>query len=170
MKVRYWLCAVGSIAIVSGSASAASVDCGLSGSTGSSQLNRVFSQRAVEVIERAAQPNADSDDKLKAMIAPTAAFSLGGGDVGRPLGEGVAGARQMAVAMEADSFRFLGWDYMDSPEDACRTYRVSVDFVNDRTKSVSIVEFTFVDGRLVKAAGWQRSFVSGSLKAVSPGN
>lgn len=65
--------------------------------------------------------------------------------------------------MNADSYRFLGWDYMDKPADACSTQKVEVEFINNQRGRVSRVEFTFEAGRVVGAYGWERSFQTGPL-------
>ena len=95
--------------------------------------------RAVEVVKRTANP----DDKLWRLVAPSASFNLGAGDVGRPLRMGIDGARELARAMRADAYRFLGWDYMDMPLDVCSKRGVEVEFMDSRVKNVSHVEFTF---------------------------
>jgi hypothetical protein len=68
--------------------------------------------------------------------------------------------------MNADSYRFLGWDYMDGPASAYTTQKVEVEFIDSRTKGLSRVEFTFEAGRVVSAVGWARSFEAGALKGV----
>lgn len=129
------------------------------------ELHEVLSLRAVEVVELASQADG-RDSRLAALVAPSASFSLGAGDVGRPLGTGVDGARALAKAMNADTFRYLGWDYMDGPAKPCASQKVTVEFVNSRNKSLSQVEFTFEAGRIANAAGWSRSFETGALKSA----
>ena len=65
--------------------------------------------------------------------------------------------------MKADTYRFLGWDYMDGPADACSKRKVEVEFIDNQSKSVSRVEFTFEAGLVVSAEGWERSFETGQL-------
>lgn len=74
--------------------------CGLPEITGAGELNHFLGLRAVEVVKRAAKP----DDRLSSLIAPSAGFNLGAGDVGRPLGTGVDGARELGRAMKADAY------------------------------------------------------------------
>ena len=69
----------------------------------------------------------------------------------------------MALLMNADTFRFNGWDYMNLPAESCAEQRVSVEFVDSRAGRSSQVEFTFQRGRIIRAAGWQRSIESGSI-------
>lgn len=65
--------------------------------------------------------------------------------------------------MKADTYRFLGWDYMDTPADACSRQQVEVEFIDGQRSNVSRVVFTFEAGRVVSAAGWQRSYEAGRL-------
>jgi hypothetical protein len=164
MKVFYCALSLASALVVAIPANAA-VDrtCGLSTIDSARELNRLLSLRAVEVVQRASQPNVGGDAEQEAVVAPSATFSLGAGDVGRPLGTGINGARALARAMNADTYRFLGWDYMDGPANACAKHKVEVEFVDSRAKSLSRVEFTFDAGRLVSAAGWSHSFEAGLL-------
>ena len=133
--------------------------CGLPEITSSRELHQFLSLRAVEVVKLAA----NQDDGLATLITPSAIFSLGAGDVGRPLGTGVDGARELARTMSADTCRFLGWDYMDMPADACSKWKVEVEFINSNDKNVSRVEFAFESGRVVSAEGWSRSYEDGRL-------
>lgn len=142
------------------SASARSATCELKDIVGSRELHRALSLRAVELVRRAENP----DESLTALIEPTTGFHLGGGDVGRPLGQGATGARKLAELMSADTYRFLGWDYMDGPAEACLKHSVEVEFIDSRSKSISLVKFTFEDGRVVHAAGWQRSYETGPIR------
>lgn len=126
-------------------------------------MHQYLSLRAVEAIKRAANP----DGGLATLVAPTATFGLGAGDVGRPLGTGIDGARELARTMKADTYRFLGWDYMDMPPNACskRELEVEVELIDSQSKSLSRVRFTFETGRVrvVSARGWERSFETGQL-------
>lgn len=65
--------------------------------------------------------------------------------------------------MKADTYHFLGWDYMDAPADACSKRKVEIEFIDTQGKSVSRLEFTFEAGRVVNAMGWKRSFETGRL-------
>ena len=78
------ICALVAGAVAIGPASAGPSGCGLPDISGSSELHQFLSLRAVDVIKRAAS----SDEGLSALVAPTASFGLGTGDVGRPLGTG----------------------------------------------------------------------------------
>ena len=157
MKIHRWLICIG-LALTAGP-TFAGARCGLSQIKSASELHQFLSLRAVEVVKRAASP----DDGLAALVAPSASFDLGAGDVGRPLGMGVDGARALARTMKADTYRFLGWDYMDVPVDPCATQKVEVEFIDSQGKNVSRVEFTFEAGRVVSADGWERSFEAGEL-------
>jgi len=160
--VNRWTSAISALlaaAVAVGPASAGPSGCGLPDISGSSELHQFLSLRAVDIIKQAA----GSDEGLAALVTPTASFSLGAGDVGRPLGTGVNGARTLVQMMKADTYRYLGWDYMDMPADPCSKQKVEVDFIDSQGKSVSRVEFTFEAGRVVSAEGWQRTFEAGRL-------
>lgn len=127
--------------------------------SGAREVQQFLSLRAVEVVKLAAR----SDGGLAALVSPSASFSTGGGDVRVPLGTGVEGARKLALDMKADTYRFLGWDYMDMPVDACSRQKVEVEFIDSRSKIVSRMEFEFEAGKVVSANGWGRSFETGPL-------
>lgn len=152
-----WICL--GLVLAAGPTFAGPSECGLPEIAGAGELNHFLGLRAVEVVKRAA----NSADGLPGLVAPFASFNLGAGDVGRPLGTGVDGARELARAMNAGTYRFLGWDYMDMPVDACSKHEIEVEFIDSEGKNVSQVKFTFQAGRVVGADGWMRSFESGRL-------
>lgn len=80
----------------------------------------------------------------------------------------MAGARSFAKAINADEYRFLGWDYMDLPTDPCGKQSITVDFISSRNQRISQIEFTFQQARLTAAKGWQHSFESGPLPSPAP--
>lgn len=131
-------------------------------------LLHAFGEKAVEAINLAGGPeNKPSDAKLRRLLGDHAEFSLGGGDVGRPLGEGVAAIRKMAREMRADTFRFLNWDYIPTPVgDRCAKQELTIEFVDSGQHYVFPVKFTFENGRIVAGAGWRRSFTSGPIAPV----
>lgn len=156
MTLDQWFVCLG-MALVAGPVFAESSACGLPEITGSRELHQFLSLRAVEVVKRAG----NSDRRLATLVVPSANFDIGVGDVGRPLGTGVAGARELARTMKADTYRFLGWDYMDMPADACSLQQVEVEFIDSQGKNVFRVKFIFEAGRVVSAVGWERSFEAG---------
>lgn len=158
MKIHQWLIYI-TLALAAGPTFAGPPECGMPDITGARELHQFLSLRAVEVVKRAASP----DNGIAALVSPSASFNLGAGDVGRPLGTGINGARELARTMKADTYRFLGWDYMDMPADPCSNSKVEVEFIDSQGKSVSRVEFTFEAGRVVNADGWERSFEAGQL-------
>lgn len=158
MKMHRRLVSIG-LVLVASPAFAGSSACGLPKMSGARELNQFLGLRAVEVVRLAAS----SDTGLAALVIPSAKFDLGAGDVGRPLGAGVSGARMLAQTMKADTYRFLGWDYIDMPVDPCSKRKVEVEFIDNQDKNVSRVEFTFEAGRVVSAEGWERSFEMGRL-------
>lgn len=149
-------------------ANAPTPSCDLANFNTASAVHEALGRRAAKIIAVASETGSKADALLDGLIDQTADFDLGGGDVGRPLGKGVAGAQLLAETMNADQFRFLGWDYMDSPTDACGKQSITVDFINSTDQRISQVEFTFQQARLTSAKGWQRSFESGSLPVLSP--
>jgi len=126
-------------------------------------LHEALGRRAAKIIAAASAGGPNANALLDGLIDQSASFALGAGDVGRPLGTGVAGARSLAETMNADQFRFLGWDYMDSPADACGKQSIKVDFISSTDRRISQVEFTFQQARLIAAKGWQRSYETGAL-------
>lgn len=153
-----WLICIGLI-VATGPTFAAKSGCGIPEITSSRELHQFLSLRAVEAVRRAA----NRKEGLATLITPSASFALGAGDVGRPLGTGTKGARELARTMKADTYRFLGWDYMDMPVDSCSKQKVEIEFIDSRGKTVSRVEFTFEAGRVVSATGWERSYETGQL-------
>jgi hypothetical protein len=137
--------------------------CDLANINSARDLHETLGRRAAMIVAAASVSGPKADATLGRLLDPTATFDLGAGDVGRPLGKGLPGVRSLAITMNADQFRFLGWDYMDREVDACSKQSVKVDFVSSTDRQVSQLEFTFEQGRLVTAIGWQRSFESGSL-------
>lgn len=69
----------------------------------------------------------------------------------------------LARTMKVDTYRFLGWGYMDMAVDACSKHEIEVEFIDSQGMNVSRVELTFEAGRVVSAIGWQRLFETGRL-------
>jgi hypothetical protein len=145
-------------------ASASAQVCDLASLNNARAVHDALGRRAAEIVGAAALPPSERGaHALNALVDPSASFDLGVGDVGRPLGKGLVGVRALVTAMKADQFRFLGWDYMDGPVDACTKQSVTVDFVDTADRRISQVEFVFDQGRLVAAKGWQHSFEGGPM-------
>lgn len=145
----------------------AAPDCGLPKAKWVGELQQALSRRAVEIIKLAAGPSTNNQPALTRLIDPSAEFRLGSGDVDRSLGTGVAGARKLASEMNADAFRFLGWDHIPAPvENLCGALKVDVDFVDGRRKYLFQVTFEFEAGRIVGAKGWTRSFETGTMDSI----
>lgn len=126
-------------------------------------LDAALSSKAVEILRLSSA--ADAASNLGKLVDPTATFSLGAGDVGRPLGTYFAGARAMSREMNADTFRFVLWSSIPTPvEDACASRTVEVEFINTPHSYSFPVKFTFNHGRLVKAEGWTALFKAGALR------
>lgn len=121
----------------------------------------------MDIVNLAARSRNSVPETLKDMVDPAAEISLGAGDVGRPLGTGTTGLRALALEMNADSFRFLGWDYIPMPIDTpCGKHKAEVEFTDSRRKNVFPVTFEFEAGRMVGAKGWTRSFEAGEVAPV----
>jgi hypothetical protein len=144
-------------------AAAPATACDLSTVTSDRAAHDAFARRAVEIITLAAAGETANEGRLDKLIDPSAAFALGSGDVGLPLGKGVAGAIAMAKRMDADQYRFLGWDYMVGPANGCGKGEIEVEFLDSPQGRVSQVKFSFENGRVVAAQGWQRSYQTGPV-------
>jgi hypothetical protein len=71
------------------------------------------------------------------------------------------------MEMKADTFRYLGWNYIPTPvKDPCASQKVAVEFTDTRGKNVYPVTFTFRAGRVVAAEGWSRTFEAGPVEPV----
>ena len=66
--------------------------------------------------------------KLDALVARDAVFEMGASDVGRPFGQGPAGLRRLMSKLQADRYRFDGWDAMSRTEQPCGVHEVTVEF------------------------------------------
>ena len=151
------------IAVLVLASAASAIGCDLTTLTSARSIHDALSLRAIEILGTAQNDGPKAKAYLERRIDPTASFSLGSGDVGRPLGTGIAGAKALASTMNADQYRFLGWDYMDFPANACGKQTVVIEFVSSQSHRLSSVEFTFDQGRVVAASGWERSFESGAF-------
>jgi hypothetical protein len=144
-------------------AAARAETCDLAGLS-AAELQRTLSQRAVAVIDLAAQATPKAAARLTALVAPEARFMLGAGDVVEDMGTGPEGIRQMARLIYANLFIFPGWDYMDMPaERPCGEQKVIVEFLNNRAKTRCAISFTFTGGRVTQADGWRRSYTTGPM-------
>lgn len=145
-------------------ASVAPPDCGLSKVQTLGELNVILSMRALEAVRLAAKPSPISDRRLTQLVAPSANFSLGGGDVVFPMGSGVGGLRAFTKDMRPASFRYYGWDGIPTPvENACTMQHVAIEFIDVTAHAAFPVTFTFEAGRMVAAAGWRRSLTIGKI-------
>lgn len=145
----------------------ATAPCDLTQVTSARAVHETLSRRAVRIVSLATESAPQNDAQLIDLVSETADFNLGAGDVGRPLVIGPDGARRFAMIIAADEFRFLNWNYMDSPAAGCDRQSVTVEFTDNRQQRVSHVEFTFEHGRLIAARGWQRSFETGAIRPLA---
>lgn len=126
-------------------------------------VRQVLSLRLVDIFRRSRAETWRQDPELRRLIDPTAEFDLGGGDVGRPMGTGLAGARKMVGEMPKASFRYTSWTSIPMPADACAEQQVTVDFFDATTGDVARIEGRFRSGILMSAKGWMHAEVSGKL-------
>ncbi|MCC6918975.1 MAG: hypothetical protein IT548_07205 [Alphaproteobacteria bacterium] len=163
--VRYLAPALALAAGLAGQAFGAEPACDLKAPMSAAELQKLLSLRAVEAIETAAQPvTAKTTARLEALIAPDAAVELGMGDVGGAYEPGLKGARDLAREMHANLYIFQGWDYIPQMLDTvCGEQKVSVEFLDNRVKQRCEIAFTFLNGRITRAAGWVRSYSTGRM-------
>ena len=155
------------LALPSGPAYASPIaNCTMPADRGIGAVYGELSRRAVEIVTRAAANGWKNDRELLAVVAPEAKFGLGAGDVGRPLGTGLTGARALANEMKADSYRYFTWSSIPSQIDPCGEWSVKIEFIDSRSKNLADMEFTFSNGTLKSAMGWVRWYASGQLKPV----
>jgi hypothetical protein len=161
------LCALLLSAMSDHAAAQTAAGCDLSGTKNIGDLTQALSRRAVEAVNLAAEAPTKSNPALERLVAPTATFTSGGGDVGLPLGVGVAGLRALARHMKADTFRYPTWSSIPTPvDDPCGTFKEEVEFIDTASRIAFPVTFTFVAGRIVSAEGWSRPFETGPLVPV----
>jgi hypothetical protein len=123
----------------------------------SSQV-KAYADRSVQIMALAA---AGERKSMAALVAPEAAFSLGSGDAGRPLGKGVDGAVAMAADLKPATYSYTGWDYIPAPRDVCGAQDVEVEFTTTDGSQVAYVKFHYDHGLLQSAEGWWHSRFSG---------
>ena len=168
MKAIQYVLAAATLSLATNSASAFTPDsCPLANIESQRELHEFLSLRAADIVNLAMSGDRE---RLAEWVIPSAPFNLGAGDVGRPLGIGTHGAEALAATMNADTYRYLGWDYIEGPATPCASQMVTVEFVDSQRFRLSQVKFTFVGGRLADATGWKRSFAEGSLNTVRDKN
>jgi hypothetical protein len=166
MWLRVLLCLAGAILSASPAlAETASRPCDLSGIKDVRELETALQNRAIEAIKLAASGGETAH--LQQLVDLSAKFSSGGGDVGFPLGKGVAGIRALAKHMKADRYRTFDWGGMPYPiSNTCGPQETSVEFTNISDRESFEVKFKFNAGRIVSAETWSRSFSTGDLGSV----
>lgn len=141
-------------------------DCDIATVKNDSELYYTLARRAVDLVQRAGRAGWSKDDILGRQVTPSAESGLGAGDVGRPLGKGASGLHALAIMMNADRFKYPGWSSMSGPVDACKERTVEIEFIDTPARRSSSVRFTFVAGKITRAAGWQGSYESGAMTPV----
>jgi hypothetical protein len=121
-----------------------------------------YARRSVQIIALASA----KDEKASAsLVSPNAEFSVGSGDVGRPLGKGVAGALAMAEDLKAANYFFHGWVGIPTERDPCSPQDVKVEFVTADGENSAPIEFKYDAGILKSASGWWVPYSSGPVPA-----
>ena len=139
--------------------------CGLSDVKDIRDLQTALQNRAIEAINLAA--SGTNESRLRQLVDSSAVFSTGSGDVGGPIGKGVAGIRMLAKDMEADKYRAFEWSGLPYRVfNACDTQEANVEFTNTSGRESFDVKFKFNFGRIVGAETWLRSFSTGALESV----
>jgi hypothetical protein len=149
---------------MSAPAPARASQCDFSAVSGWGELSDLLSQRAIQIVSHAATQGWQKDAKLRALMLPDAAFSLGASDVGRPFGQGVEAAHLLAKEIAADSYRYLRYSSIPMQVDPCAEHKITVDFLNTTHGDIATVEFVFRNGLLASASGWSTWFASGKMK------
>jgi hypothetical protein len=125
-----------------------------------------WAMRAIAIVQHAGQPGWQTDEVLRKWIAPDAQFSLGAGDVGRPLSSGSTGAHELAQMMKAEEFRYsLHTGLPFAVAEPCKEGKVDVQFIVPNERAEFDLTFHFADGRLVSAKGWSGYFNSGLIQS-----
>jgi hypothetical protein len=132
----------------------------------SRDLFTVLEQRVVDAASRAALSVTADGGGLRDVVAETAEFDLGAGDVGQPLGKGAPGLRRLMDKLQADRYRFDGWDYMSRKENPCDVHEVTVEFSSRKLGHRAEVKFRFDGGRIVEGKGRLRSMTTGVFPAI----
>jgi hypothetical protein len=131
----------------------------------STALFTTLERRVIDAASRAALSDEGDGKGLDDAVAETAAFDLGAGDVGRPMGKGATGLRRLMDELQADHYRFDGWDYMNRKENPCGVHEVTVEFSSHKLNHRAEVKFKFDGGRIVEGKGWLRSTTTGVFPA-----
>ncbi|WP_461343097.1 hypothetical protein [Brevundimonas sp. GN22] len=141
-------------------ASAAEAGCNDGDIRNRAELWQRLTQRSVDIVSMLAV----GDPTVEGLIAPEAKFSLGAGDVGEPLGNGLAGAAAFSTSLNAASYQIEGWDSVPFPvENPCARHIARVTFYDATRQNGADVKLSFEQGRLIEADGWWRSYSYGTI-------
>ena len=94
-RICFAIFAAGLFVSVSLASAAETENCDLAQISTSRELHNTLGRRAVDIIERASRSAWRTDARLADLVSPSARFSLGVGDVVRPTGTGIEGARAL---------------------------------------------------------------------------
>lgn len=152
---------------VAGTSSGEAAKCDLPAAANMAEIYTMLSGRAVDAVDRVRRRGWERDPKLAAMVATTADFSLGASDVGRPFGKGIQALRAMALMLRADRFRYSGWSGTPPPTTSpCGEWQMDVEFIDGKTNTTSTIKFSFRDGLIMSASGWEGVFADGPVDAI----
>jgi hypothetical protein len=111
-----------------------------------------YAKRSVEIVALGSRGDVNN---LAELVDPKAEFALGRGDVLFPLDAGIAGARNMAQQLRANSYVYHGIVGLPKPFDACGPQDVDVEFLGSDPSESATVRFHY-DGGILRSAigGW----------------
>jgi hypothetical protein len=123
-----------------------------------------FARQSVRIIALA---QLGKVDELKELISPESEFSIGSGDVGRPLGKGYSGAIAAAKEIGAAKFRYMNFSGLPYPSDPCGEHKSKIEFVSEDGKTLIPMTFSYNHGILQSAEGWMESETIGDVSLGS---
>lgn len=126
-------------------------------------VQQQLSERAVDAVKRASQPEWEADATLARFVATDASFQYIIGDVGRPFPVGPKGAHAFANAIEPTRFRFGLWSGIPFAADLCAKHKIMVEFGTKQPGKAIQVTFEFEQGRIQRAEGWRRLYAAGMM-------
>lgn len=136
--------------------------------TSRSQVQSSLSRRAVKALELVLRNDWATNKELRRIVSNSVSVRGGVGDVGLPLPSGLASLHHFSRRIEATSYRYSEWQYLDGPWDGCAKQEISVEFLDEKSGRSWPVTLEFEDGRLQSFQTWQRRMVSGPLSFTTP--
>ena len=127
---------------------------GLGSTADASRIVAAYNARSLEILRLAA---AGADQELSELVAPDAEFSLGSGDVGRPLGRGLTGATAMLADLQGTVPGYFATTELHPSTDPCADHNSTIEYVTPEGTRSAMITFHYSRGKLQSAAGWWRS-------------